>query len=57
MKYRILALLFFSTQTLMAQRYGIGSSEGIRGLKIFGAIIIGLAAITVFLYIRRRKKQ
>jgi hypothetical protein len=57
MKFRLLALLVFCTQPLLAQRYGIGSSEGIRGLKIFGGIILVVAAITVVLYIRRRGQR
>jgi hypothetical protein len=49
-------LLVFCTQPVFAQRYGIGSNEGIRGLKIFGVVLLAVAFVTVLLYIRQRRK-
>lgn len=53
-RYTLFVILLLSPCVSFAQRYGIGQGEGMRGLKIFGAVILGVVLITVWLYVRQR---
>jgi hypothetical protein len=53
-RFILTAALILISRVSFAQRYGIGQGEGMRGLKIFGAVIFGVVLIIVWLYIRQR---
>lgn len=55
-KYVLLVVLqLLSINELFARRYQISPEEGSRGLIVSGVIILLLAVITMFLYIRQRR--
>ena len=56
-KYKLLALLFLCTHGLVAQRIHVSDEDSIKGLQIFGVIVVLVFLVTIVLYIRQRSRN
>ena len=56
-KYKLLATLFLCSHGLMAQRIHVSDEDSIKGLQIFGVMVMLVFLVTIILYVRQRNRN